>query len=137
MSTAKIIPFAPESAESRAPVQRYRHLYRMAGRTIEFGETVKLVGIVVGGVLVVAAAVAYQLGRAAPAGFPETAMTLLGCAFLAVLAAHLWDRLFRARGKGLQEAVDALVQASTELTEIQRAEVRSLRRRAVERENAA
>lgn len=134
MSAAKIISIRRESAESTAAMERYQHLYRAAGRTMEFGETVRLGGIVIGGVLVVAASIAYQVGRAAHAGFPGTAVTLLGCAILAVLITDLWDTLFRARAHELEEAIHFVVDSSPFLSEAERAEVMLLRRRSANRD---
>ncbi len=129
MSTPKIIPFAPQSPEGQAALERYQRLYRAAGKTIEFGETVRLGGIVVGGVLVVAASVVGQLSLEAHAGFTGAALTLLGCALLAVLLTQLWDQRFQTRVRLLEGAIDFVVCSSPYLTEAERGELMFLRRR--------
>jgi hypothetical protein len=44
MSSPTVIPFPPDSIERKAAIERYHHLYRVAERTIDFAETVKLTG---------------------------------------------------------------------------------------------
>ena len=128
MSTpATILPFAPESKESAGAIKRYRDAYRVARTTADFAETVKRGGIFVGGVLVVAATIAYQLTRAWHSGFPGTPLVLLACALFAVLAAHVWEKIFLAQGCLLEMNVDAAVHSSPFLSHTQRAALMSLR----------
>jgi hypothetical protein len=39
-------------------MERYEHVYRVAENTIDFGETVRLAGMFVGGVLIIAGIIA-------------------------------------------------------------------------------
>ncbi len=127
MSTATILAFAPESTESKDAIERYRHAYHVAQKTTDFAETVKLGGIFVGGVLVVAATLAYQLSRAWHSGFPGTSLALLACAIVAALAGHVWAMVFHAQGCVLEMTVDSAVNSSPFLSNSQRAAVMSLR----------
>ena len=127
MSTATIIPFATASREKTGASERYQQLYRVAEETVGFGKTVRLGGVVVAGVLVVAASVAYQVVRAAHAGFPSTALWLIACAIVAVLVSHIWERLFVIQGHLLRASVDLALNSSPFLSNTQRAEVMSLR----------
>lgn len=127
MSTATILPFAPESTESTEAMERYRQAYQVARTAANFAEIVKLGGIFVGGVLVVAATLAYQLSRAWHTGFPVASLSLLACAIVAVLAAHTWEKVFQAQGRMLEMSVDSAVNSSPFLSNTQRAAVMSLR----------
>jgi hypothetical protein len=130
MSTATILPFTPESSESTGAVERYRQAYHVAQTTSEFAETVKLGGIALGGVFVVAATIAYQLARAWHSGFPIAALSLLACAIVAVLASHVWQRLFVSQGHMLEMTIDSAVNSSPFLSNAQRAAAMSLRQEA-------
>ena len=127
MSTATILPFPPESTESTEAIERYRQAYQVARTTTDFAETVKLGGVFVAGVLVVAAKLAYQLSRAWHSGFPTASLSLLACAIVAVLAAHVWAKVFRAQGSMLEMSVDSAVNSSPFLSNAQRAGVMYLR----------
>lgn len=135
MSAARITPFAPEPEQSRGAAERYRDLYRAAGRTADFGEFIRLGGVVVGGILILAATVAYQLDWPLHA-FPQRAFTLVCYALLTALVTHFWGWRFEARGRALLEAIHAVVLTSPYLSEAQREKVRTLQRRAAEREAA-
>jgi uncharacterized membrane protein len=130
MSTATILPFPPESSETTGAIERYRHAYHVAQTTTDFAETVKLGGIFLGGVFVVAATIAYQLSRAWHSGFPVASLSLLACAIVAVLASHVWERVFQAQGRLLEMTVDAAVNSSPFLSNAQRAVAMSLRQEA-------
>jgi len=127
MSTGAILPFAPESNPSTGAIERYREAYHVARTTTAFAETVKLGGIFLGGVLVVAATIAYQLGRAWHSGFPVASLALFACAIVVVLAAHVWEKVFQAQGRLLEMSVDSAVNSSPFLSNAQRAAAMSLR----------
>lgn len=127
MTTATIIPFAPESNESTEAIERYRQAYRVAQRTVDFAETAKLAGIFVGGVCVVAASIAYQLSRAWHSGFPTASLCLLACGLVAVLASRIWGAVFESQGSVLEMVVDSAVNTSPLLSHAQRAAAMSLR----------
>jgi hypothetical protein len=127
MSTRAVLPFAPESNESTRVIERYRAAYHVARMTIDFAETVKLGGIFLGGVLVMAATIAYQLGRAWHSGFPLASLALLACAIVVVLAAHVWEKIFQAQGHLLKLSVDSAVNSSPFLVNAQRAAAMYLR----------
>jgi hypothetical protein len=120
MSTATIIPFPPESSESTAAVERYRHAYDAAQATKDFAETVKLGGIFVGGLFVVAATIAYQLARAWHSGFPAASLTFLACAAVTVLASRIWEKVLDIQRHSLEMTVDAAVNTSPFLSPAQR-----------------
>jgi hypothetical protein len=54
MSTATVLAFGKKRVERTAAMERYEHVYRVAENTIDFGETVRLAGIFLGGVLIIA-----------------------------------------------------------------------------------
>lgn len=126
MSAATIIPFAPEANENTGAVERYRQAYLVARTITDFSENVKLGGIFVGGVFVVAATIAYQLGRAWHSGFPGASLVLVACAVVAVLAAHVWEKVFQAQGHLLEMSIDSAVNSSPFLSNKQRAAAMSL-----------
>lgn len=123
MSTAKVLPFPIRAEDTPAAMVRYLHLYDVAEKTIDFGETVKLVGIFLGGLLIFAASIAYQVIRAKSSGFPSVSLILGGCAIAVVLIAHLVERYFVAQGHMLEVAIDSAVHSSPFLTNAQRSEV--------------
>ncbi|MBZ5722363.1 MAG: hypothetical protein LAO03_18485 [Acidobacteriia bacterium] len=128
MSTAVVIPFAPQPTENRAAMERYRDAYRMAGTAADFGETVRLGGIFLAGVTLVGSLVAFQVSKAEHSAFPVVTVTLLACAVLLVLIAHVWSIVFRALGELLKVATDSAVNSSPLLSNAQRAEAMSLAR---------
>lgn len=130
MSTATIIPFAPESSEGTRAIERYRQAYQVAQTTMGFAETVRLGGIFSGGVFVVAATIAYQLSRAWHSGFPVTSLSLLACAVVAILASHVWEKIFQVQGRLLEMTADSAVNSSPFLSNTQRAAAMSLRQEA-------
>jgi hypothetical protein len=126
MSTATVLSFPTRPEAIPAAMARYKHLYSVAEKTIDFGETVRLAGICAGGVFVVATIVAYQVNRAEQSGYPSASLILGGCAIAAVLITHVLDRYFVAQGHLLEMAIDSAVHSSPFLTNAQRAEVMSL-----------
>ncbi len=119
MGTATILPFSPESNESKKVIERYRQAYRVARTIADFSETAKLTGLVVGGVLVVASSLAGQWGWVRHSGF-LLSLSLLACAPLAVLAGHLWEKVFQAQGCLVEMSVDSAVNSSPFLSNTQR-----------------
>lgn len=120
MNTATVIPFAPKSGEDGGAGGRYRHAYQVAETITEFAKTVKLCGIFLGGVFVVAATIAYQLNRTWHSGFPVGSLSLLACAIFAVLASHVWEKVFQAQGQLLEMTVDSAVNLSLSLSNARR-----------------
>ena len=90
----------------------------------------RLGGVFLGGVFVVAATIAYQLSRAWHSGFPVASLSLLACAIVAVLASHVWEKVFQAQGRLLEMTVDSAVNSSPFLSNTQRAAAMSLRQEA-------
>jgi len=125
MNTATILPFTPDSNESTGAMERYRQAYGDAHTITDFAERVRLGGIVLGGVLVVAASVAGQLGW--HSGLRATSLLLLVFAVVAVLAGHVWEKVFQAQGRLLEMSVDAALNSSPFLSNTQRAAAMSLR----------
>lgn len=141
MSTAVVIPFAPQSTESTIAMERYQDAYRTAENTIDYGETVRLGGIFLAGVIFLGSLVAFQVSPAERSGFPMVTVSLIGCAVLVVLIAHVWSQVFRVQGQLLKAAADSAVNSSPFLSNAQRIEVMALRRLETSvtniRENAA
>ncbi len=126
MASAVIIPFAPEASESAAARKRYEGAYRVAERTISFGETVRLGGLFLAGVTWMGAVVAFQASPAERSGFPVVTASLIAAAVLVILIAHVLSMLVRAQAHLLVAAVDTAVSASPFLSNAQRLEVMSL-----------
>ena len=97
MSTATIPSFTPELNESTPAIERYRQAFHAARTITDFAETMKLGGIFLGGVFVVAAAIAYQLARTWHSGFPGASLLLLACAIVAYWPGMSGRRFFRRR----------------------------------------
>lgn len=128
MSTAVVIPFAPQSNENTAVMERYQDAYRMAETAIDFGETVRLGGIFLAGVIFLGSLVAFQLNPAERSGFPVVTVSLMACAVLVVLMAHVWSLVFRVQGHLLKAAADSAVHSSPFLSNAHRIEAMSLPR---------
>jgi hypothetical protein len=109
MSTATVLAFGKKRVERTAAMERYEHVYRVAENTIDFGETVRLAGIFLGGVLIIAGIIAFQVNRTEQLGFPGASLALGACAITVVLVAHVLDRYFRAQGHLLEMATDAAI----------------------------
>ncbi len=123
MSTATVLSFGKERVKRTAAMERYEHVYRVAVNTNDFGETVRLAGIFVGGVLIIAGIISYQLNRTEQLGFPGASLALGACAIAVALIAHVLDRYFRVQGHLLEMATDAAVNSSPFLTNTQRTEI--------------
>jgi hypothetical protein len=80
MSIATVLSFGRERVERTAAMERYEHVYRVAENTIDFGDTVVLAGMFVGGVLIFARIIAYQVNRTEQSGFPRASLALGACA---------------------------------------------------------
>ncbi|HVO81189.1 MAG TPA: hypothetical protein VMT28_10685 [Terriglobales bacterium] len=130
MSTGTILSFTPEASQSAAATERYQSAYHVAQATADFAETVRLGGIFLGGVCVVAATVAYQMTRAGHLGFPTASLCLTAGAILAVSITRVWEKFFEAQGHLLEMNIDAAVNSSPFLSLAQRAEAISLPRQA-------
>ncbi len=89
MSAAVVTTLIPRSNDSTAAIERYQDAYRTAEAAVTFGETVRLAGIFVGGVVFVGALVAFQLGFAERSRFPGMAIWLIACAALLVLFSQI------------------------------------------------
>jgi len=126
--TATILPFTPESNESAGAMERYRQAYCDARAITDFAEKVRLGGIVLGGILVVAASLAGQLGW--HSGLRALSLLLLAFAVVAVLAGHIWGKVFQAQGRLLEMGVDAALNSSPFLSNMQRVAAMCLRQEA-------
>ena len=124
---AVVIPIrVSEFSESKAAIERYQDAYRAAEKAVAFGETVRLGGIFLGGVVFVIALVAFILSPAAHSGFPVVSILLLPCTVLLVLAAHVLGMGLCVQGQLLKAALDSDVNSSPFLSNAQRAKAMSL-----------
>ncbi|MGC2196014.1 MAG: hypothetical protein WA628_15160 [Terriglobales bacterium] len=128
MSAAVITTFVPESSESTAAIERYERGYRAAETVVTFGETVRLGGIFLGGVVLVGALVELLLNPAERFGFPVGFASLIACAVLLVLVSQVLGMGFQGQGQLLKAALDSDVNSSPFLSNAQRAKTMSLRR---------
>jgi hypothetical protein len=131
MSAAVVTTLIPRSNDSTAAIERYQDAYRTAEAAVTFGETVRLAGIFVGGVVFVGALVAFQLGFAERSRFPGMAIWLIACAALLVLFSQIVAAGFHVQGHLLQAALDSDVNSSPFLSNPQRARAMSLRKPSV------
>jgi hypothetical protein len=121
MNPAPVIPISSGPATSAAAAEPYQKHYCFAQELMNVAENVGLGGIFAGGILVVAASVAYQVARAAKSGFPATSLWLGLLAVLVVAASHIWRKVFQAQAHFLEISTDTAVNTSVLLTEEQRA----------------
>ena len=128
MGASVIATFTPESSDSSAAIERYRCAYRAAEKAVTFGETVRLGGIVLGGVVLIGALVELLANPAEHSGFPFVFASFIGAAFFLVLVAQILGTGFQVQGQLLIAALDSDVHSSPFLSNAQRAKVMFLRR---------
>jgi len=128
MSVAVIATFIPESSEPTAAIERYEDAYRAAEKAVAFCDTVKRGGIFAGGVVFVAALVAFQLSPAERSGFPVVSVVLIAFAVWLVLISQIVGTGFQVLGHLLKAAVDSDVNSSPFLSNAQRGKAMSLRK---------
>ena len=129
MSAAVITAFDTQSNDSTAAIRRYQDGYRVADGVVTFGQSVKLGGIFVGGVIFVAGLVEFILNPAEHSGFAVIFASLIACAVLLILTAHILAMGLRGEGHLLRAALDSDVNSSPFLSNAQRARAMSLRKR--------
>jgi hypothetical protein len=127
MSAAVIPTRVPEFSESTAAIERYQEAYRAAETAVTFGETVRLGGIFLGGVVFVVSVVVFQLSPTAHFGIPVASFLLVACTVLLILISHILSRGFQVQGHLLKAVLDSDVNSSPFLSNAQRARAMSLR----------
>ncbi|HLM80102.1 MAG TPA: hypothetical protein VK302_05660 [Terriglobales bacterium] len=128
MSAAVVTTLVPEFSESTIIIERYQDAYRAAEATVAFGETVRLGGVVLGGIVLVGALVEFLLNPAEHSGFPVVFASLVACVVFVVLISQILAMGFHGQGQLLKAALDSGVNSSPFLTNAQRARVLSLRK---------
>jgi hypothetical protein len=128
MSAAVITTFVPESSESTAAIERYERAYREAETMVTFGETVKLGGIFVGGLVVIGAVMEVLFNPAERFGFPVVLASMIACAIVMALLSQILGMGLHGQGELLKAAIDSDVNSSPFLSNAQRAKAMSLRR---------
>ena len=129
MSAAVITAFDTQSNDSTAAIRRYQDGYRVADAGVTFGQTVKLGGIFVGGVVFVAGVVEFILNPAEHHGFAVIFASLIACAVLLILLSQILAMGLRGEGQLLKAALDSDVNTSPFLSNPQRARAMELRKR--------
>jgi len=129
MSAAVITAIDTQSNDSTAAIRRYQDGYRVADGVVTFGQTVKLGGIFVGGVIFVAGLVEFISNPAEHHGFAAIFASLIACAVLLILISQILAIGLRVEGHLLKAALDSDVNSSPFLSNMQRAQTMSLRER--------
>ena len=129
MSAAAITTFDTQFSDSTAAIKRYQDGYRVADAVITFGQTVKLGGILVAGVIFVAGLVEFILNPREHTGFAVIFASLIACAVLLILISHIFAMGLRGEGQLLKAAIDSDVNSSPFLSNKQKARAMSLRER--------
>jgi hypothetical protein len=129
MSAAVVTAIDTQSNDSTAAIRRYQDGYRVADGVVTFGQTVKLGGIFVGGVIFVAGLVEFILNPAEHHGFAVIFASLIACAVLLILISQALAMGLCGEGHLLKAALDSDVNSSPFLSNTQRAQAMSLRER--------
>jgi len=129
MSAAVIPAFDTQSNDSTATIKRYQDGYRAADAVVTFGQTVKLGGIFVGGVVFVAGLVEFILNPAEHHGFAVIFASLIACAVLLILTSQILAMGLRCEGQLLKAALDSNVNSSPFLSNSQKVRAMELRKR--------
>jgi hypothetical protein len=130
MSAAVVTTLVPESSDTTATIERYQDAYDRAEAAVAFAETVKLGGIFVGGVVLVAAQLVFQSIPSERSTFPVISVLLITCAALLVLISQLVGVGSHIQGELLKATLDSEVNSSPFLSNAQRAKVMRLRKQA-------
>lgn len=112
MSAAVITTFDTQFSDSTAAIKRYQDGYRVADAVVSFGQTVKLGGIFVGGMIFVAGLVEFILNPAEHTGFAVIFASLIACAVLLILLSQILAMGLRGEGQLLKAALDSDVNTS-------------------------
>ncbi len=129
MSAAVITTFDTQFNDSTSAIRRYQDGYRVADAVFTFGQTVKLGGIFVGGVVFVAGLVEFILNPVEHHGFAVIFASLIACAVLLILMSQILAMGLRGEGQLLKAALDSDVNTSPFLSNPQRARAMELRKR--------
>jgi hypothetical protein len=129
MSAAVITAIDTQFNDSTAAIRRYQDGYRVADAVVTFGQTVKLGGIFVGGVIFVAGLVEFILNPAEHHGFALIFASLIACAALLILISQILAKGLRGEGYLLKATLDSDVNSSPFLSKTQQALAMSLRER--------
>jgi divalent metal cation (Fe/Co/Zn/Cd) transporter len=129
MSAAVITAIDTQSNDSTAAIRRYQDGYRVADAVVTFGQSVKLGGIFVGGVIFVAGLVEFISNQAEHHGFAAIFVSLIAFAVLLILISQILAMGLRGEGQLLKAALDSDVNSSPFLSNTQRARAMSLRER--------
>jgi hypothetical protein len=129
MSAAVITAFDTQFNDSTAAIKRYQDGYRIADGVVTFGQTVKLGGIFVGGLVFVVGLVEFILNPAEHQGFAVIFVSLIACAVLLILISQILAMGLRGEGHLLKAALDSDVNSSPFLSNTQRVRAMSLRER--------
>jgi hypothetical protein len=129
LCAAFFIAIDKKSNDSTAAIKRYQDSYRVADGVVTFGQSVKLAGIFVGGVIFVAGLVEFILNPAEHHGFAVIFASLIACAVLLILISQILAMGLRGEGHLLKAALDSDVNSSPFLSNTQRARAMSLRER--------
>jgi len=127
MSAAVITAIDTQSNDSTAAIKRYQDSYRVADGVITFGQSVKLGGIFVAGVIFVAGLIEFIMNPAEHHGFAVIFASLIACAVLLILISQILAMGLRGEGHLLKAALDSDVNSSPFLSNPQRARAMSLR----------
>ncbi len=107
MGAAVITAIDTQSNDSTAAIRRYHDGYRVADGVVTFGQSVKLGGIFVGGVIFVAGLVEFILNPAEHHGFAVIFASLIACAVLLILISQIFAMGLRGEGHLLKAALDS------------------------------
>lgn len=129
MSAAVMTTFAPQFNDSTATVERYQDGYVAAEAVVSFAQTVKLGGIFAAGVVFVAGLVEFILNPAEHHGFAVVFASAIACAVLLVLISQIVAMGLRGEGQLLKATLDSDVNSSPFLSNAQRVQAMSLRKR--------
>jgi hypothetical protein len=129
MADARFTTLIPESNDSAAAIRRYQDGYRVAETVVAFSQTVEFGGIFAGGVIFVGGLVEFILNPAEHHGFAVIFLSLFACAVLLILISRALAMGLRGEGQLLKAAIDSDVNSSPFLSNRQRVQAMSLRKR--------
>jgi hypothetical protein len=129
MSATAVTAIDTQSNNSTAAIRRYQDGYRVADAVVIFGQTVKLGGIFVGGVVFVAGLVEFILNPTEHHGFAVIFASLIAGAVLLILISQILAMGLRGEGQLLKAALDSDVNSSPFLSNPQRARAMERRKR--------
>jgi len=111
MIPTKVVPFIPDSTESRSAMGHYQTAYFKAKAASDLANSIKYTCLMGAGFVFMASILIRQSVRSERSGFPVLSLSMVIGALLVVVIADLWSRLLERRARSLRRLMESAVTA--------------------------